>query len=206
MANYYTQFSEVIPNLTEEEKAWLERALQDTDLLSDNEELEWENAFGDIFEHGVQFEHQFIENPNSSYGNYLWVHASEGCVEELIALVQAFLARFRPTESWFMSWAATCSKPRVGEFGGGWAVVTADNVESGTTWDGKAHSIIEEQKVLEWLRGNGFSLLAQVVEKSGGAPADDGMDVIDMIADVLVDEGFTIITNQHYADISTRGS
>ena len=46
----------------------------------------------------------------------------------MIHLVQKFLKRFRPDQWWSLTYAATCSKPRVGEFGGGAVFVTADEI------------------------------------------------------------------------------
>jgi hypothetical protein len=136
MPNYNTHFSEVIPHLTEEERAWLERALQDPGELGDQEYEAWREEFGDLFEEpecGHGFGHEFDDD--TEWGNYLWLYSDDsGSVENVLALVQAFLERFRPGQTWSITWAQTCSKPLVGEFGGGWAVVTAERVESGSAW------------------------------------------------------------------------
>lgn len=53
----------------------------------------------------------------------LWVYAEEsGSVEGAVALVQAYWEKFGPMdgdERGVIAWAYTCSKPAVGEFGGG---------------------------------------------------------------------------------------
>lgn len=38
-------------------------------------------------------------------------------------------------------WAMTCSKPRIGEFGGGWCAVFADRIESETTGSGLSRAL-----------------------------------------------------------------
>jgi hypothetical protein len=45
-------------------------------------------------------------------------------------LVQKFLRQFRPNESWSLAFATTCSKLRLGEFGGGVCFVTAGSIKS----------------------------------------------------------------------------
>ena len=46
----------------------------------------------------------------------------------VVPLVQGFLRRFRPTESFSLSWASGSTKPGTGELGGGAIVVTANAV------------------------------------------------------------------------------
>ena len=62
------------------------------------------------------------------WGRHLWFYAEEsGSPDNVAWLVQKFLKRFRPDQCWSLTYAATCSKPRVGEFGGGAVFVTADD-------------------------------------------------------------------------------
>ena len=51
-------------------------------------------------------------------------------------LMQKFLAKWRPDDYLTINWACTCSKPRVGEFGGGATFVTATEIEyiNSGTW------------------------------------------------------------------------
>ena len=48
-----------------------------------------------------------------------------GRVDRLARLVQQFLQRFHPQDSWSITWSTSCSKMRPGEFGGGGLLVTA---------------------------------------------------------------------------------
>jgi hypothetical protein len=58
---------------------------------------------------------------------YLWLYEEEGCtLDKPIGIVQEFFKKFRPTATLIFSWAETCSKPRVDEFGGGACLITAD--------------------------------------------------------------------------------
>ena len=93
MANNYMQFSETIPCADDEQKRWLLTALE--------EEEEH------VCEHG--------EEEDS-----IWVYSEdEANLDVLVALVCAFQEKFNIEEPWSLEYASTCSKPRIGEFGGG---------------------------------------------------------------------------------------
>jgi len=57
-------------------------------------------------------------------------------VHHIIALLaKTFLRRFRPDQCWSLTYAIHCSKPRVGEFGGGAIFVTADKINHLNAYD-----------------------------------------------------------------------
>lgn len=153
MANNYLEFSEVLPKLTPEEEAWLQEQLQTVHVFGDRqyteeelpEELNSADAdwfgirawadldpkpdYGDEFGFCCAFDDD-AECPGTGWGRHLWFYTDEWGYPELVAhLVRKFLKRFRPEECWTLSYGVTCSKPRVGEFGGGAVFVTADAVE-----------------------------------------------------------------------------
>ena len=116
MANNYCQFSEVVTTTTEAELDWWIKKI---------EELE---AFGELEE---PTEDQELLGMASGYfsieGKDIWVHADESSdVELVVSIVQEFLKENCPDKSWSMECAFTCSKPRIGEFGGGGVLVTAE--------------------------------------------------------------------------------
>jgi hypothetical protein len=77
------------------------------------------------------FNWEFVE-PKRDF----WIHASEsGNLDQVASFISAFLRRFRPTHSWGLTWAETCSKPRIGEFGGGAVFVTATSIALFTAHD-----------------------------------------------------------------------
>ena len=59
--------------------------------------------------------------------------------------MQALIKKFMPTYVFTLTCAATCSKPRIGEFGGGWIVVSRDEIHYGNTWI-SAHKIASKLK------------------------------------------------------------
>ena len=153
MANNYLQFSEVIPQLTTQEADWLRGQLEVVCVFGEHEHPEdklppgldrdkadWIGcrAYRDMLDYDpnygwdLGFEYDFSQDDHDQdWGRHLWLYADEsGAVDRVSHLVQKFLKAHRPDESWSLTWAVSCSKPRVGEFGGGAVFVTAEEI----TW------------------------------------------------------------------------
>jgi hypothetical protein len=155
VADNYLQFSEVIANLTEQEEAWLKDQLQSVRVFGEKEYPEdavpTELADTDADWSGVRFlhdkpdqdsqwdalgfEYSFHDDRGNgghatdSWGRHLWLYTEGwGDATNVAWLVQKFLKTFRPDECWSLTYATTCSKPRVGQFGGGAVFVTADTI------------------------------------------------------------------------------
>ena len=52
-----------------------------------------------------------------------------GNADHVALFMQEYLKRFNPEGAFSITYSATCSKPRLGEFGGGAAFVTAEKIE-----------------------------------------------------------------------------
>jgi len=163
VADSYLQFSQVIKNLTEPEEAWLKEQLQSICVFGEEKypedaipaELANVNAdwTGVSFLHdnndydpewdSLGFKYSFLNDfDNKVLGRHLWVYAEEfGNPDNVVWLVQKFLKKFRPGQCWSLTYAITCSKPRVGEFGGGALFVTTDKIE----WQ-NACDFVEKQR------------------------------------------------------------
>lgn len=62
--------------------------------------------------------------------HYYWFHTDEGGDPWIVGfLVQKFLQKFRPDDCWGLTWACTCSKPRLDEFHGGGMFVSASEIK-----------------------------------------------------------------------------
>ena len=138
MADNYLEFSEILDNLTVEETAWLEQQLDEDPetgcpvFLADYEDRDPDDEY-------CGFAYSFEECGGK---RQLWVRAEEsGNADHAAHLVQKFLKKFRPHECWSLTYPTTCSKPRVGEFGGGAVFVTADTIQ----WE-NAYGFIEDQR------------------------------------------------------------
>ena len=133
MANHYLLFSELIPALTDEERAWAEQVLACT-CDSEPDVANNLNAAGiDIGDSGdvvdlddwPGFQWEILPRDAD-----LSMYADEsGNILHVGAFVQALLFRFRPSDCWQPTWAETCLRPRIGEFGGGGLFVTAQSVQ-----------------------------------------------------------------------------
>jgi len=154
VANYYEEFSETIEALTPEEEAWIRKELEvDVDCMNEEEYERWAK------ERGVEEDYQWssfdweIKDGNQRLpGRYLWLHSSDGGVHDCLAIfVQRFLKKFRPEESFILTWGATVSRPISGnQFGGGAFLATAEGVKWFTVWDWVA-----EQKALRIMNATG---------------------------------------------------
>lgn len=125
MADYYTQFSFAIPEITEKEKKYIEKQLENAP--SEGSDFNWA-----IDEDG------------------LWIYSEEsGSPDDAAGFVQEFLKKFRPKESVGFEFAFSCSKPRLDSYGGGAAFVTAESQEWTNTFSWLSN------KQTEWMKKNG---------------------------------------------------
>jgi len=111
MANNYLEFSEVIENLTPEEMNWWE---------NDAEKIGKEDDNTVCYDFVLEKDRRIV-----------WFYTDDGCgnVEAVALVVQEFLCKFRPDDCFSMEWASWCSKPRIGEFGGGAMFVTSHKIK-----------------------------------------------------------------------------
>ena len=161
MADNYLQFSEVVAKLTEQEEAWLKDQLESVRVFGEKEypedavpadlagkDADWSGVrfLRDKPDHDAEwdalgFEFSFHDD-TGGWGRHLWLYAETwGDITNVAWLVQKFLKQFRPDQCWSLTYSATCSKPRVGEFGGGAVFVTADTIR----WQ-NAYDFIEQQR------------------------------------------------------------
>jgi hypothetical protein len=163
MADHYLEFSESLTHLSDEQIDWLQNQLETVHVI-DGAECTEDNlpdtgdgsngswigcrAYRDMedydadFGEDVGFDYAFAEESDEDRGRYLWIYSEEnGCVDRVAHLVQKFLRAFRPDRCWSLTYAGTCSKPRVGEFGGGAVFVTATDIKYCNAW-----GFVEEQE------------------------------------------------------------
>jgi hypothetical protein len=145
MANNYSQFSEAIEEITPEEAAWINRVLHlDIEDKTDLAQLKKELVLkGD---HDLDMWPYFEWALEGKDGSSLWLYSEEGLIEDhLIWFMQAFIRKFRPDFIFSVTGSATCSKPRIGEFGGWWLVISKHDVQGGNTWDATHNAAKEIQ-------------------------------------------------------------
>lgn len=113
MANYYTQFSTMIKDLTDEERKWWEKYQE--------EKAERRESNDDDYFTTCNVE---LQNDGA------WLYADDSCnIDSTAELIQRFLSENRPDQCHSFEWAETCSKPRLDEFGGGGCFITATEIK-----------------------------------------------------------------------------
>lgn len=157
MANNYLEFSEILEIKTEEEEKWFRKhsePIEDLEELIDEDgeldeeladkyyaDLEYDDNLRDWGSFCVEMEGTFEDNNRRA-----WIHTEEyGDPYQVACLVKAFFKKFGREEWWVLPWAEYCSKPRVGEFGGGACVVTKDEIK----WLNMGDWVVDTVKELE---------------------------------------------------------
>jgi hypothetical protein len=114
MADYYTEFSFVIKDVTQEEAEWL-LELYNTAAMKDGD-----------FE-GEEFKHCFDMEIHQEPDMNAWFHSGDGSpnIDVLAGFIQGFLSKFRPNDEIFFQWSSSCSKPRLDAYGGGAMLITS---------------------------------------------------------------------------------
>jgi hypothetical protein len=128
MADYFTNFSLVfnLPNAKAQEYA-LEIHHQASqgcqgDELPPDFPKELEGALEDW-----QFDVE-ADSPAGAHG--LWLHSMNGGVDAVCAFIQHLLQKFDPDGKVTFEWSHDCSKPRTDAYGGGAAIVTAQEIKT----------------------------------------------------------------------------
>ena len=125
MADYYLQFSEMVGDLTAEERSWIKERIDDHAKAGDEGGISWDED-DRIMDFSFDFEPE-----GEVEESHFWIYSNEyGSPDCAAEFVQRFLARFRPDDSWTMRWSTSCSKARLDSFGGGTIVVTASEIKS----------------------------------------------------------------------------
>ncbi len=152
MANNYTLWSEFFQLNSREEYDWMKKVLclDTSEVVFDSENYDENISDNEIIfnylskEFGVELASTYeadyfpgfsVEFSDDESSVSLYTDDS-GNIENCVSVIQAFLKKFRPDSFFSIQWADTCSRPRVGEFGGGAAFITANNVEyfSTSSW------------------------------------------------------------------------
>jgi hypothetical protein len=151
MADYQEQFSDqLIVKLTDEEREWVEKILTQLEPdFADDEPDEYVEQRAFLLEH---VDPVVIDDANEPWPQFnwkieedgVWMYDDGGCfrAEHVVEFVHAFIKKFRPELIFKMTWAGTCTKPQLGSFGGGWAVVDSNGAAFGDVW-GEADKMVK---------------------------------------------------------------
>ena len=120
MADYFTQFSEMITDLTDCERAWIKARIRENSAAQDEDAGGFQED-GRVMDFSWDFELEGLIQES-----HFWIYADAyGDIDCVANFVQKFLAKFRPDDTFQLTYANTCSKPRPGSFSAGALYVTA---------------------------------------------------------------------------------
>lgn len=154
MANNYVQFCAELELESPAERDWLKSQLEDVELATLTDPAEQQDlprsyivptdskGYRRGYEPAGTFPRFVCDLPDLDFDDegagfdYAWNDRDEpgsvvfyaeecGCPNRVAYLVQKYLQQFHPDKSWSLTWSETCSKTRIGEFGGGGILVTA---------------------------------------------------------------------------------
>jgi hypothetical protein len=131
MASNYTFFSFVFRINSPAEAEYLETIIQAADAYDGGSAAGKkivDDLFGEDFEDYRTLGFDCQIKCDADVGE-VWIHddGGEGNIDFAVSFVQSYLFNFCPKGIIAFEYAQTCSKPRIGEFGGGAVVVTADD-------------------------------------------------------------------------------
>jgi len=107
MADYYTNISLMVDDLSQDEEDWLQ------EYISTHEE----NPDEEIGYLGFSYDFQ---------DKGLWIYFdTSGSIDSVADMLQEFLSVFRPTDIITFCWSDSCSKPRLDAYSGGAVAVSS---------------------------------------------------------------------------------
>ena len=131
MANYFTNFSVVLPLPSEAAQRYAldldanARRVVQGDEPPDN----FPPSLAEVTE-----DWQFETDAESADGNWgLWLHSEYGGIDAVCAFIQHLLQKFDPKGRVGLEWSDDCSKPRLDAYGGGAAFITATEIKTMNT-------------------------------------------------------------------------
>ena len=128
MADYYTNFSLILPLIDVAQKQYALN-LSQTAQHCRFEESELPPDFPESLKDHL--EDWVFELKDQDEG--IWVHSDSGGIDAVCAFIQHLLQRFQLTYRVSFEWSHDCSKPRTDAFGGGAAVISAKEIKTLTT-------------------------------------------------------------------------
>ena len=134
MADYFTNFSLILPLPSKEAQAYaLDLHAQARGIYQGEEKPDnFPKSLLSVAEDYWNFDTE-PDEPGESCD--LWLHSEYGGIDAVCAFIQHLLRKFNPTGHLGFEWSHDCSRPRTDAYGGGAALVTARTVKVMNTGD-----------------------------------------------------------------------
>ena len=131
MADYFTYFSVAIPlkDSTQQQYA-LDLAGKAAAACFRDEQ---EPALADIPPELLDVLEDWHFETEKDENHSIWLHSQDGGIDAACAFIQHLLKKFNPEGRVEFEWSNDCSKPRLDAYGGGAALVTAQEIKTMNT-------------------------------------------------------------------------
>lgn len=129
MANYYTNFSIVLP-LNQEQRDYAIQLVKEI-MANRHENIPLPADFPPDLKDEV--ENWTFETQSDNEG--IWLHSQYGGQESVCVFIQHLLQKFDFAASVSFEWSYDCTAPRTDAYGGGAAFITATEIETFSTSD-----------------------------------------------------------------------
>ena len=127
MADYYTNFSVVLP-LTKEQQEYAVQIAEQA-LAHRNDDVPLPDGFPESLKD--ETEDWNFETEADDEG--IWLHSQYGGQDAACLFIQHLLQKFSFAGGVAFEWSHDCTKPRTDAYGGGAAFITANEIETMTT-------------------------------------------------------------------------
>jgi hypothetical protein len=127
MANYYTNFSVILP-LTKEQQEYAMGLVKQVEQHRNHDEP-LPTDFPDVLKDALEDWPFEVESQTEG----IWLNSQYGGQEVVCVFIQHLLQKFDFAPFVQFEWSYDCDKPRTDAFGGGAAFITATEIESFTT-------------------------------------------------------------------------
>jgi len=127
MADYFTNFSVVLPLIKDQQEYALGLVKQVEAYLHNNQQLSAD------FPESLRDEVESWPFEVAPVANGIWVHSQYGGQEVACLFIQHLLQKYDFAPHVAMEWSHDCTKPRLDAYGGGAAYVTSAEIETFST-------------------------------------------------------------------------
>jgi hypothetical protein len=131
MADYFTNFSLVIDLASKAEQAYALDLADKATIAHRDEQLP--DGFPKALADEIEDWYFETEADDSGTKHGLWLHSIYGGVDAVCAFIQHLLQKFDPKRYVTLEWSSDCSKPCTDAYGGGAAVITAQEINAMST-------------------------------------------------------------------------
>ena len=131
MSNYFTNFSLLVPLPDAAALTYALNLAQQASRLNQGDEAE--PSFPAELQASTEDWCFEVEGDVLNNQSRLWLQSDSGGIDAVCAFIQHLLQKFALPDVVTFEWSHDCSKPRIDAYGGGAAIITAQEIKSMST-------------------------------------------------------------------------